>query len=173
MSLTLTLSDASFLPTNLAPEYGWTVEAIALGAYICLAVIFFAPFALGIWEDPPKGKLRWVRVPVMGAWLLMIASVLTLVVVGFSYAPRYEESVQETRQGNKENFVQNIQAKYAVEEVDLEGVEFLNPSETYEIEVKQDGVLHKVIASQDTDSFEPTLEVIIPFGERADIRENS
>lgn len=109
----------------------------------------------------------------MGAWLLMIASVLTLVVVGFSYAPRYEESVQETRQGNKDNFVQNIQAKYAVEEVDLEGVEFLHPSKTYEIEVKQDGVLHKVIASQDTDSFEPTLEVIIPFGERADIRENS
>lgn len=151
----------TFLPTDLFPEYTWSVSLLTWGIYLAIAGIFFAAPAIGILGDPPKGKLKWVRFPVFGTWILLGATSFVFLLAGITHYSDYTDSLKETRSAREANLVQNIQTKYNVEEVDLGDKPSVSPSAEHTIEVKQGGVSRKVTVTQDPVTYEPTLAELI------------
>ena len=160
---------AEFLPTDLTPEpitnflynnAGWFV---LISASLAIA----SGFLIGASSAGGPRILRFIGAPLCAISVVTFAGTLLYVP---SVASDFREETVELQEQSRDNFISNIESVYDAEVVKLD-TSYISPANKVELIVSQDGVAYEVIATQDPDTYEPSLMVIAsPTSEVTEIR---
>ena len=159
-----------FLPTDLIlePSTSWVYNN-ALYIFFPAFILMIANILLlaGKGSEGFPDISRFITAPL--AVIFVTLFVGTALHIQTTSADR-RDAGYELKEQSRDNFISNIESVYDAEVVKLD-TSYISPANKVELIVSQDGVAYEVIATQDPDTYEPSLMVIAsPTSDITEIR---